>query len=140
MDPLSIAASVAGLVSLTLEVSSTVGSYCKAVGDAPRSAQEINQELFLLLSILEQLDAFLRDQPAKSTSFDKTSVLATALTSCRDSIDAIFSKLPTPKQNGRLHALDKFKWPFGEKEIQKRLEALRRCTATFQFSLTVEGW
>lgn len=45
MDPLSVAASVAGLISLTLEVSQTVGTYYKAVKDAPKSIREIEQEL-----------------------------------------------------------------------------------------------
>ena len=140
MDPLSVAASIAGLVSLTIQVSGTIGSYCKAVKDAPRSVQEINQELLLLLSALKQLDTFLRTQTLKNNSFDPLSILTTALISCHDSIDAISSELPIRKQDGKSHALDKLKWPFSEKEIQKKLEALRRCTSTFQFALTIEGW
>ena len=140
MDPLSVAASIAGLVSLTIQVSGTIGSYCKAVKDAPRSVQEINQELLLLLSALKQLDTFLRTQTLKNNSFDPLSILTTALISCHDSIDAISSELPIRKQDGKSHALDMLKWPFSEKEIQKNLEALRRCTSTFQFALTIEGW
>ncbi len=60
MDPVSVAASVAGMVSLIIRVSGAVGSYCKAVEDATRSAQEINQQFLLLLSALQQLDTFLK--------------------------------------------------------------------------------
>ena len=140
MDPLSLAASVAGLVSLALQVSGTIGSYCSSVKDAPKSLRQVDGELLLLLSALQQLENFLRSQPSLHISFDQTSVLATALISCRESIDAIASRLHDPKKDGKLHTLDRLKWPFGENEIEKRLEAMRRCISTFQFSLTVEGW
>ena len=140
MDPLSIAASVAGLVSVTIQVSGTIVSYCNAAKDAPKSVQEINQELLLLLSALQQLDTFLTTQALKNSSFDQSSILATALASCRDAIIAISARLPTPKQDGKTHTLDKLKWPFSEKEIQQKLEALRRCTSIFQFAITIEGW
>ena len=140
MDPLSLAASVAGLVSLVLQVSGTIGAYCKSVKEAPKSVQEISLELLLLVSALQQLEYFLKNQPLKQSAFDQSSLLATALISCRDSIDGIASKLQGPKKDSRFPTLDRLKWPFEENEIQKRLEALRRCTSTFQFSLTVEGW
>ena len=140
MDPLSLAASVAGLVSLALQVSGTIGAYCKSVKDTPESVQEISRELLLLVSALQQFESFLKSQPLKQNAFDKSSLLAKALISCRDSIDGIASKLHGPKKDGKWPTLDRLKWPFGESEIQKSLEALRRCTSTFQFSLTVEGW
>lgn len=140
MDPLSIAASVAGLVSLTLDASLTVGSYYKAAKDASKTVQEIQQELFLMHSVLQQLDDLLQSQQMKSNAFAQPSVLATAVTSCTQSVGDIYSKLQRPKQDGLSRAKEALKWPFGEKDIQKRLEALRRYTSTFQFSLTVEGW
>ena len=139
MDPLSLAASVAGLVSLALQVSGTIGAYCKSVKDAPKSVEEISRELLLLISALQQLENFLKSQPLKQSAFDQSSLLATAFISCRDSIDGIASKLHGPEK-GKFPTLDRLKWPFAENEIQKRLEALRRCTSTFQFSLTIEGW
>ena len=140
MDPLSVAASVAGLVSLTVQVAGTIGSYCKSVKDAPKSVQEISQELVILLSALQQLENFLKSRPLKLSALNQSSLLAGALVSCRDSINGIALKLHGPRQDGKFPTLDRLKWPFGENEIQKRLEALRRCTSTFQFSLTVEGW
>lgn len=139
-DPLSIAASVAGLVTLTAQVSISIITYSKAVKDETKSVQEITQELSLMRSVLEQLENLLKGQPMKKSSFDQSSVLATAIFTCRDNIQTISMKLPKSTQNGMSRAMEKFKWPFTEKETQKRLEVLRRCTSTFQFSLTVEGW
>lgn len=140
MDPLSIAGTVAGLVTLVIEASQTIVTYYKSVKDGPKSVEELTQELALMHSVLKQLDSFLRSQPLKTASFDHLSVLGSALSTCDNSIRSISSKLQTPKHNGIARALATFTWPFTEKETQKRLEALRRCTATFQFSLTVEGW
>ena len=140
MDPFSVAASVAGLVSLTLEMSQTVYHYYKAVKDAPKSIQEIQQELSLLHSTLQQLEDLLRGPYLNESSFAQSSVLTTAVNSCIQTIGEISAKLAPPKSDRLSRTKEALKWPFSEKEVQKRLEALRRYTSTFQFSLNVEGW
>lgn len=140
MDPLSLAASVAGLLSITVQVSGAIITYVKAVKDAPKSVQEISQELALTQVVLEKLDKFLRSQSLKHASFDPLSVLPTAIASCNSTVRDVLDNLQNAKQNGVLRMLEKLSWPFTEKQTQKKLDALRRCTSTFQFSLTVEGW
>ena len=140
MDPLSLASGAAGLASLTLEVSRTITTYVKAVKDAPKSVEEIHQELDLTQAVLEKLDKFLKSQSLKHASFDPSSVLPTAIASGHDIVRDVLDNLHDPKQKGLLRMPDRLRWPFTEKETQKRLNALRRCTSTFQFSLTVEGW
>ena len=140
MDPISVAASVAGLVSLTIEASQIIASYCKAVKDAPKSIDRVHQELISLTSALQQLDEFLHSQRLKDTTFDQSAVLSTALKSCTGDVEVISNKLPKLKQDGTSSRLERLKWPFGEKDLQKTLKALRGYTTTFQFSLTIEGW
>ena len=140
MDPFSVAASVAGLVSLTLELLQTVSHYYKAVKDASKSIQEIQEELSLMHSTLQQLEDLLRGPYMSKSAFAQSSVLTTAVTSCIETIGKISAKLAQPKSGRLSRATEALKWPFSEKEVQKRLEALRRYTSTFQFSLNVEGW
>ena len=140
MDPLSVAASVAGLVSLTFEISQTVGHYYKAVKGAPKSIQKIQQELSLMGSTLQQLEDLLRGSHMSKSSFAQSSVLTTAVTSCIQTIEKISAKLAPAKADRLSRTKEALKWPFSEKEVEKRLEALRRYTSTFQFSLNVEGW
>ena len=140
MDPLSVAASVAGLVSLTFEISQTVGHYYKAVKDAPKSIQEIQQELSLMHSTLQQLDDLLRGPHMSRSSFAQSSVLTTAVFSCIQINGEISAKLAQPKPDRLSRTMEALKWPFSEKEVQKKLEVLRRYSSTFQFSLNVEGW
>lgn len=70
MDPLSLAASVAGLISITLEVSRIVDSYCKSVKDARKDVSEIAQELTRMRDVLRQLDGVLRSHLLKTNIFD----------------------------------------------------------------------
>ena len=140
MDPLSAATSVAGLVGLTLNASRTMSSYCKSVKDAPKDVREITQELVSMYDVLCQLDELLRSQQLKSRVFESTSVLASAITTCGNSVNKISSKVHRLELGGLARVWENLKWPFSEKETQKLLGTLQRCAATFQFSLTIEGW
>lgn len=142
MDPLSVAASVAGLMTLSIEVVHVISDYYKSTKNAPRDVQEIKNELESLSIILERLELVLRSDKIRynSFSFDTSSVLTTALNSCEQKIREISSKLKPPKDSSASRVWERLKWPFSEKEVQKLLEILRRCILTFQFSLTVEGW
>ena len=135
-----MAASVAGVMSLTWKVSRTIGSYCKSVKNARKDIQQIAQELASMQDTLAQLDELLRSQRLNTEHFNQGSVLATALTICSESIQTIFSKIQTLEVSGLDRVWEKLKWPFSEKEMQTNLDTLRRCAATFQFALTVEGW
>lgn len=139
MDPLSIAASVAGLIGLTSKVSRIIDSYCKSVKNARKDVQDTAQELASMYDALHQLDGLLRSQQLK-TQIDSNSVLLNAITLCGNSIRRISSKVQTLEADGLARVWEKLKWPFNEKEMQKILATLRKCAATFQFSLTIQGW
>lgn len=140
MDPLSVAASVAGLVALTLEVSRRVGSFYQAAKEAPNRIRDVQEELSLIHSVLQQLNSLLQSAEMKTSSFALSSVLTKPLTSCAGSVESISAKLQRPKQGSLSRAKEAFRWPFNEKDIVQILETLRRHTSTFQFSLTIEGW
>lgn len=142
MDPLSIAASVAGLVSLSIEAGKIFGEYYMSAKNAPRAIQDIKTELESLSIILERLELLLRSEKigCNSFSFDNSSVLTTALVSCETKIRETTSKLEPPKDSSASRMWERLKWPFSENEVEKLLKTLRRYIHTFQFSLTVEGW
>lgn len=142
MDPLSIAASVAGLVSLGAEAIKIIGEYYTSAKNAPKDIRNIKTELESLSIILQRLELLLRSGKtgSNSFSFDTSSVLATALISCESKIREVTAKLERPKDGSAARMWERLKWPFSEKEVQKLLETLQRYIHTFQFSLTVEGW
>jgi ankyrin repeat domain-containing protein 50 len=142
MDPLSVAASAAGLMSLCIGIVHVVGNYYTSAKNAPTDIQGLRSELAYLSTILERLEYVLRSDSIRcnSVSFDTSSVLITALNSCEKQIREVSSKLERRKGSNASRMLERLKWPFSEKEVQKLLEVLRRYSLTFQFSLTVEGW
>lgn len=142
MDPLSIAATVAGLVSFSIEAGTAIGEYYSSAKNAPTEIQNLKSELESLSMILKRLENVLRSDQIRcdSFSFDTSSVLTTALNSCDKTIRDVSSKLARPKDSGVSRMWERLTWPFNEKEVQKLLETLRRYILTFQFSLTVEGW
>ena len=140
MDPLSIAAGVAGLVTLARELSQSLVAYGKAVRHERNDVQQILSEVDLLQSVLRRLDTFLRSRPMASVTFHQSSALEAALTICNETVGGLEERLRKLGANRLSRTVEKLKWPFSEKDLLKALETLRRCTSTFQFSLTLEGW
>ena len=140
MDPLSIAAGVAGLISLTGELSRSLVAYGKAVKRERGDLQLLLTEVSLLQSLLQRLDSFLRSSGAANVTFHQTSALEASLRICKETAIDLNERLHKLEAAGFSRAVERLKWPFSEKEVVKVLETLRRCTSTFQFSLTLEGW
>lgn len=140
MDPLSIVAGVAGLMSLTLEVSHRITNFYQTAKHASKSIQDIQEELSLMQTILQQLKSLLQSADMETDSIAQTSVLTAAIRSCGQTIESIAAKIPKSKPNAVSRAKDALRWPFNEKEVLKFLETLRRHISTFQFALTIEGW
>lgn len=142
MDPLSVAASAAGLMSLCIGIIDVVGDYYTSAKNARKDIQGLKSELEYLSTVLERLEQVLRSDGLRcnSFSFDTSSVLIAALRSCEKQIGEISLKLQRNKDSNASRILERLKWPFNEKEIQKLIELLRRYILTFQFSLTIEGW
>jgi hypothetical protein len=140
MDPVSMASGIAGLLTLTLQISSVIADFTIAVKEAPKNIKELQQELLLLGEILSQLQDFLRSEKAKGRSFDSNSVMQSAISSCKVRIERIGDKL-RPSVGGKMSRLvDRLKWPFESKEVGEMVTNLRSYTQAFQFSLTIEGW
>ena len=140
MDPLSVAASVAGLINLSGDITQAVYRYGKSVKNAGSSIQDMAQELASLQSVLERFCTFLRTGELDAICFEQSSALSLALSRCRDVLSDLSGRLQNMNKNKINKAVESFKWPFSEKDLLKTGELLRSCSSTFQFSMTVEGW
>jgi Fungal N-terminal domain of STAND proteins len=143
MDPLSaigLASSVAGLVSLTIEVSQLLAGYCVAVNNAHTDLVQLRQEYASLQHVLQQLEMFLRNENATCKPFQKTSVLYLSIASCSTIVEEMARELKRLSNNRAAQGLERLRWPFTEKHVRKTLETLRRYISTFQFSLSIENW
>jgi len=142
MEPLSIAASVAGLLSLTLEVSKTLDTYIGSVKNAPTESLRLAQEVSTLASTLGSLGRFLQAQaPSSPQHFGQTSALVAAASSCHDTLGTLRATLGKflDKAEGKKW-YKRLAWPIKRDEHVRIVDAVRRFTQIFQFSLSIEGW
>ena len=141
MDPLSLAANIAGLTSLTLEVSKSTASYIDSVKNAPKESLQLAKELSALARALSDLDQFLMSQNHGSMRFGNTSALVAAATSCRDSLSmlqATLAKFMDQTEGRKWYR--RAMWPWKGPEHLKVVTALHRFTDIFHFSLSIGGW
>ena len=135
MDPVSISAGVAGLMTLTFQVSGSLKAYIAAITDGPSNVIDMIRELEITHSSLEQLHFLIDSGKFHNARTNESSALDIALSTCHNVVIALrkwFNRMDSSM-------LSRLRWPFTEKEFQKHLETLRRCGSTFQFSLHLEG-
>ncbi|KAK1754032.1 hypothetical protein QBC47DRAFT_414936 [Echria macrotheca] len=140
MDPLSLAASVAGLASLTLEVIKLTTSYVDSVKNAPKESLQLAQELSALAKALSDFDQFLKSQNQGAMQFERTSTLVIAATSCRDSLSSLRVTLAKfmDRSEGRKW-YRRAMWPLKGQGHSNAIAVLQRFTQIFHFSLTING-
>jgi Fungal N-terminal domain of STAND proteins len=140
IDPLTAATSVAGLLSLVIQVSQILYEQVYTVKNAPKDAQELLDEFELLRKVLRSLEEFLRTQALQGHSFKETSVLVSAIRGCDNKINAV--KLRVEKlvrKQGFAQILERGKWYYEHDEHQELITSLHRYLAMFQISLNVDG-
>ena len=136
-DPFTLATGIAGLISLSLEVTKIAQQYIQGVRNSSKDIDDFLQELAALTDVLRQLDAFLKKDEAGERSFDQTSVLVKTYKACRSSLEKTRSALQSRVNHHKL--LKALTWPFVGKEHQEVISAILRWIHTFQFALTIDG-
>jgi hypothetical protein len=139
MDPLSVAASVAGLLSLTIQliqISTSIATDAKAA-----QAYDFIAELNALADVFKRLGAFLNDQSQTGVSFTQVSVLVATNTRCEHKLKELLQKLQRMvlQTNKIKRALDSVLWPLSKKEHNETIGDIHRYTDLFHFALTIEG-
>src|ERR1700744_3726673 len=113
MDGVSVASSIAGLVTLALQVGGTIAIYVNAIKERSKNVKELHDELLLLGEVLSNLRDFLNSRNNDERAFDAHSVLSKAIMDCRQRIERIGDRLRPPPDGGRFaRAIDQLRWPF----------------------------
>lgn len=141
LDPFTLATGLAGLLSLTIELTKIIDEYTGSVNNAPNEAQELFEELSALCHVLERLVPFLVSENGKSNSFGDTCVLFFASNACQNKLQSALRKLSKMREGSEwFQNVRRIKWPFDKQEYLDTINTVRRCMQTFEFSLTIEGW
>ena len=138
MDPLSIAASVAGIAGLAIQIAPSLKSYFSNVKHAQEDVARYANEVYGLFEVCKQLHVFLKTDTADS--FETTgSVLSRTVVSCEDCLREL-ARILQSKGPEKPDWTKKVKWPIYKKQVDEIISRLVRYTQLFQFALTVEGW
>lgn len=138
MDPLSIAASVAGIAGLAIQIAPGLKSYFSNVKHAQEDVARYANEVYGLFEVCKQLHVFLKTDAANS--FETTgSVLSRTVVSCQDCLREL-ARILQSKGPEKPDWTKKVKWPIYKKQVDEIISRLVRYTQLFQFALTVEGW
>ncbi|CCX04970.1 Similar to ankyrin [Exophiala dermatitidis NIH/UT8656]; acc. no. EHY59712 [Pyronema omphalodes CBS 100304] len=144
MDHLSLSASVAGLVSLALEVRRILDSYVSGVKSASDDVRRLFAEISVLCYFLEKLVEFQRSDDSNGISFDQTSIICSAATIYQAEVEKLYKKLEKLNIRGAngnkiTEIIEKIKWPLLQEECEKSVASLQRFAQTFQFALVLEN-
>src|SRR5438034_1603995 len=128
VDPLTAATGVAGLLSLTIQVSQMLHKQLQTMKDAPSDAKELLDELQTLHQVLTSLQVFL-STPAvqRRLQFKGTSALVNAIEGCKTKIDVLklkFEKLT--KGKGLARVIERGKWYYDHNEHRQIIATLHR--------------
>lgn len=140
MDPLSVAASVVGLLSAAAKISSALVTFTKNAKAAPKQAQSVLIEVNDISGILHYVQSFLIGQVAASKS--RASMLLVeqvlvTLTGCVITFSELEEILTDLKTDGSMYTLDRIKWARKESKIAGIISRLQNHKTSLNLMLSI---
>ena len=142
MDPLSVSASIVGLLSAATAITKSVTGFVESIKDAPKSTQNVLSEVADIRNCLLQLQSFLlgmNKASASRTSLLMVEQILVTLTGCVTTfseLDEMLDSVIRVEQS----AIDKIKWVSKEKKISKLLLRLQSAKTSLGLMLTTLTW
>jgi hypothetical protein len=139
-DPLSVAASIAGLVSLASEVAKACYScyqFYRTAAKAPESLQQVIAELGLLRKILSHLEGIYMH---KTEDLPSVKNVMKEIENCWVAIEDFGQRLdPTSKSHDFRRVAIRLRWPSKEKDVKQFISHLQTYRATFDSAKSNDG-
>ncbi|ROW16110.1 hypothetical protein VPNG_01962 [Cytospora leucostoma] len=137
---MDLASGVAGLASLSLEITDITGKYIRAVHNAPENAKQLHRELSALIQSLDDLQRFLTTQGSRQKPFENTSALVASTNVCTEDLSHLRLRLLKFKEiYEKKKWYRRLLWPFQEEEHAYVVQRIKDYTQTFHFSVSLEG-
>ena len=143
MDPLSITASVTGVMAVVAKITTVVTRFIQSVEDVPASTRSVLTEVSDLSLCLSQLTPFLRGtRIAERTRRDGISVeqVVAISTSLVLSISELEELLDSFKLDLPMSALARIQWIRNEERIDRILNRIRASRSSLNLILTIFTW
>ena len=130
MDPLSVSASVIGVLTAAAKVSSILSSFIQNTRETPKLALAVLNEVNALRAALDHLQSYLLGaiSPSKSraTLILVEQVIVT-LTECIMTFSELEEILGTSKHGAEIGTWNRMKWAMKESKSRKLLEFSKNC-------------
>ncbi|CAJ0554858.1 Ff.00g133710.m01.CDS01 [Fusarium sp. VM40] len=143
MEAVSLAASIAGLVTLADLVFRAAVKYHKSVKDAPKEVKALVDEvkdLSLLLHNLSLVEYGLAAQPDPAVQANARPPKPLHLQQCQNLLRRLQSGLPDLEAGSGLQKLQgRLKWPFSISDTKEMLQAIGRHKQTINIALTAQS-
>lgn len=142
MDPLSVAASVAGLLMAGAQISSTLQNFISAPSSAPSFAQNIRDELHDFGVVLSHLQLFLLGSVSPShsgASVIDVDQLKITLTGCVFTFSELEKEVYNlgARDNARMGVRDRFRWAWSEPTIVQLIQRIQNHKLSLTLMLTI---
>ncbi|KAI6765521.1 hypothetical protein HG530_006591 [Fusarium avenaceum] len=143
MEAVSLAASIAGLVTLADLVFRAAVKYHKSVKDAPKEVKALVDEvkdLSVLLHNLSLVEYGLATQPDPAAQANTRPPKPLHLQQCQNLLRRLQSGLPDLETGSGLQKLQgRLKWPFSISDTKEMLQAIGRHKQTINIALTAQS-
>jgi hypothetical protein len=142
-DPLSISASVAGLLSLVIQVADGAYRYISSAHNASSTISSLLKELQALKAVLVRLDDLTHPSHTEASGPDGNAFIISLLEIevCREDLQEIYQKLKSKLDaKGATKSLPRLAWPFHEDSTLKMIVKLHRYVEVFQLALSTDTW
>ncbi|RPB19250.1 hypothetical protein L211DRAFT_871382 [Terfezia boudieri ATCC MYA-4762] len=149
-DPLSIAASIAGLLSLAGPILAEGYTYIASVRNSPNALKQLLSEISRLEAVLGQIDEFTLGSATNTSSIQTQGlkqrisevITPDTIKAASDLLKSVHSSIKhceripgqSAKNMGRAIV-----WPFREREVKENLDRFQRLINTFELALSIES-
>lgn len=143
MDPLSIAASIVGLLAAASKVSSLITVIIGRAKEARRQAENVLREVNDIRLCLAQLQIFLSESTVASGSHAKLVMvdqIMVVLTACVITFSELEEVVTTLQVDQPLRVPMKVRWAMKEQEVLRLLSRLQNSKASLNFMSTALTW
>ncbi|KAF5639652.1 ankyrin repeat [Fusarium sp. NRRL 52700] len=142
-DPLSMTASIAGVIALADLVFKTVFSYTYKAKEAKKDVESLKEEISGLSNALRLLDALAYELEAENGPRDMA-LNAKLLDQCRETLNTINQKVEKAVKDFEdarkwKSVSRQLKWPFSSSETKDLLDSLSRYKATVSMAASADS-
>ena len=143
MEPISIIASITGVLLGAAQITKVVSDFIEKEKDAPKSAQSVVLELSDLSLCLSQLAPFIKGTRHAERgrqaciSIEQVVILSTSLALSISELEELVDAL---KLRQLISKLAKIRWVMNEGKINRLLSRLRASKSSLNLVLTIFTW